>query len=108
MIITVLPLVTVVKWGPGGCQIPSGETGSCLPSNECQYRGGIAGGTCAGGYGICCVFMGKSCNQFKISIYVKLNVFNISKLWWCCKREWNILCQSKSSRNNRYKLLFTM
>lgn len=51
--------MTFVKWGEGACSAPSGETGSCLPANECQQRGGIAGGQCAGGYGICCVFMGK-------------------------------------------------
>jgi hypothetical protein len=56
---SVLPLVTFVKWGEGACSAPSGETGSCLPATECQLRGGIAGGQCAGGYGICCVFMGK-------------------------------------------------
>lgn len=49
--------MTVVKWGPGGCTIASGETGNCLPATECGFRGGIAGGTCANGYGICCVFM---------------------------------------------------
>ncbi|CAO1362359.1 unnamed protein product [Diamesa serratosioi] len=52
-----LPLFTVVQWGPGSCTAASGEIGSCLPSNECQLRGGIVGGQCAGGYGICCVFM---------------------------------------------------
>lgn len=46
---TVLPLVTFVKWNAGACSAPSGETGSCLHANECQLRGGIAGGQCAGG-----------------------------------------------------------
>lgn len=45
----VMPLVTFVKWNSGACSAPSGETGSCLHSNECQLRGGIAGGQCAGG-----------------------------------------------------------
>lgn len=45
----VLPLVTFVKWNSGACSAPSGETGSCLHANECQSRGGIAGGQCAGG-----------------------------------------------------------
>lgn len=52
-----LNLFTVVQWGPGSCGAPSGEVGSCLPSGECQLRGGIAAGQCAGGYGICCVFI---------------------------------------------------
>jgi hypothetical protein len=45
----VMPLVTFVKWNAGACSAPSGETGSCLHANECQLRGGIAGGQCAGG-----------------------------------------------------------
>lgn len=45
----VLPLVTFVKWNSGACSASSGETGDCLQANECQLRGGIAGGQCAGG-----------------------------------------------------------
>lgn len=48
-VLQVMPLVTFVKWNSGACSAPSGETGSCLHSNECQLRGGIAGGQCAGG-----------------------------------------------------------
>lgn len=45
----VLPLVTFVKWDQGQCTAPSGEIGNCLPATDCQLRGGIAGGQCAGG-----------------------------------------------------------
>jgi len=45
----VLPLVTFVKWDQGQCSAPSGEIGNCIPATECQLRGGIAGGQCAGG-----------------------------------------------------------
>lgn len=41
--------MTFVKWNSGACVAPSGETGSCLHGNECQQRGGIAAGQCAGG-----------------------------------------------------------
>lgn len=53
----VLSLFTVVQWGQSLCQAPSGEYGSCVPNNECSARGGIAGGPCAEGYGLCCVCM---------------------------------------------------
>jgi len=39
------------------CAVPSGEIGSCVPKNECAHRMGIPGGPCAGGFGVCCVFM---------------------------------------------------
>lgn len=45
----VMPLVTFVKWDQGGCVAPTGEVGNCLPASDCQIRGGIAGGQCAGG-----------------------------------------------------------
>lgn len=51
----VLSLFTVVQWGQSLCQAPSGEYGSCVPNNECVARGGVAGGPCAEGYGMCCV-----------------------------------------------------
>lgn len=50
-----LNLFTVVQWGAGTCIAPSGEAGNCLPPGECQFRQGIPGGPCAGGYGTCCV-----------------------------------------------------
>lgn len=53
----VLSLFTVVTWGQGQCTAPSGEYGSCVPNNECVPRGGIPGGPCAEGYGMCCVCM---------------------------------------------------
>ncbi|XP_055373573.1 uncharacterized protein LOC129606949 [Condylostylus longicornis] len=52
-----LPLFTVLQIGPGYCTAPSGELGTCLANNDCILRGGILGGPCAGGYGICCIFM---------------------------------------------------
>lgn len=45
----VMPLVTFVKWDQGSCVAPTGEVGNCLPASDCQIRGGIAGGQCAGG-----------------------------------------------------------
>lgn len=55
--ILVLSLFTVVQWNQGTCIAPTGEAGNCIPNNECVGRGGIPGGACAGGYGICCVCM---------------------------------------------------
>lgn len=52
---SVLSLFTIVQWGQSLCQAPSGEYGTCVPNNECAVRGGIPGGPCAEGYGMCCV-----------------------------------------------------
>lgn len=43
------------------CTATSGEYGMCLPENECIARRGILGGSCAQGYGICCI-----CKHYRI------------------------------------------
>lgn len=51
----VLSLFTIYKWNNGWCTATSGEFGICLPDSDCLIRGGIPGGPCAQGYGLCCV-----------------------------------------------------
>ncbi|XP_063236070.1 uncharacterized protein LOC134538576 [Bacillus rossius redtenbacheri] len=57
-----LPLFTVVQFANQGCAAASGDNGTCLTAAECDSRGGTASGPCAGGYGICCVFLA-TCGQ---------------------------------------------
>lgn len=52
----VLSLFTVYQWN-GLCTAASGEYGNCLIQSDCMGRGGIPGGPCAEGHGICCVCM---------------------------------------------------
>ncbi|XP_011179810.1 uncharacterized protein LOC105210499 [Zeugodacus cucurbitae] len=52
-----LPIFSVVPVGTGTCTASSGEQGNCIPSKECLLRAGIPAGPCAGGYGLCCVFL---------------------------------------------------
>ena len=33
------------------------RNGTCLTSIECSNKGGSGSGECAGGFGVCCVFM---------------------------------------------------
>ncbi|XP_055840789.1 uncharacterized protein LOC129908368 [Episyrphus balteatus] len=57
----VLPIFSVVPLGLGTCTAPSGEIGNCISNKECILKGGIPAGPCAGGYGLCCIFM-QTCN----------------------------------------------
>lgn len=75
----VLPLVTYVKWNAGACSAPSGETGSCLHANECQLRGGIAGGQCAGG-------------KFQSLLHPIIGSVTIILSQWIFNRLRNLLC----------------
>ncbi|XP_017786149.1 PREDICTED: uncharacterized protein LOC108569195 [Nicrophorus vespilloides] len=52
-----LSLFTFVQFSNQECMGTGGENGTCLTSAQCTQRGGTGGGPCAGGYGICCIFM---------------------------------------------------
>merc|ERR1712110_1089520 len=45
---------------PGGS---SYRNGTCLTSPECSNKGGQSLGSCAGGFGVCCVFMVTACGS---------------------------------------------
>merc|ERR1711976_50925 len=52
----ILNLFTVVRFPNNGCTGNNGFNGTCYTSEECENRGGSSGGSCGGGYGICCTF----------------------------------------------------
>ena len=40
----------------GACMSSSaGKNGTCYAEDECKNKGGTGYGSCAGGYGVCCV-----------------------------------------------------
>ena len=40
----------------GACMSSSaGKNGTCYAKDECENKGGTGYGSCAGGYGVCCV-----------------------------------------------------
>lgn len=52
---SVLSLLTLVNFPAESCPGASGNNGTCMSSEDCYRRGGTADGTCASGYGSCCV-----------------------------------------------------
>ena len=50
-----LNLITWVQFDNTECAATSGDNGTCFTSNECSEIGGTADGTCASGFGVCCV-----------------------------------------------------
>lgn len=50
-----LEVFEVVEFDHVACTSSSGLEGTCLPENECQNSGGSTMGSCADGYGTCCV-----------------------------------------------------
>ncbi|KAJ8922140.1 hypothetical protein NQ315_004075, partial [Exocentrus adspersus] len=53
----VLSLFTYIQFNNQECVSSTGENGTCVTTSECTQRGGTANGPCAGGYGVCCIFL---------------------------------------------------
>ena len=51
----VLSLFTIVSFKNDPCQSLTGNNGTCLSHKDCDKRGGITSGTCASGFGACCI-----------------------------------------------------
>jgi len=49
-----ISLFSVVQFPNDPCQGSSTKNGTCYTAEECDQRGGVAAGTCADGYGVCC------------------------------------------------------
>jgi len=51
-----LSLFTIVSFKNDACVSTAGTNGTCYSSNDCTSLGGSAAGTCASGFGVCCLF----------------------------------------------------
>ena len=51
----------IVRFPNAACLASSGENGTCLTAAECSSRGGSVLGSCAVGFGSCCVVTTSSC-----------------------------------------------
>ena len=57
-----------LRFPNGACMSSSaGKNGTCYAQDECENKGGTGYGSCAGGYGVCCV-----CENLIIHIPYKL------------------------------------
>ncbi|TRY62083.1 hypothetical protein TCAL_01453, partial [Tigriopus californicus] len=56
-------LFNIVRFSNDQCITQSDRTmrGTCLSQLNCQERGGSADGNCASGFGICCMFVVRTC-----------------------------------------------
>ena len=53
--ISVLSLFTIVSFKNDSCTSLTGNNGTCFSSRDCDSQGGIKSGTCASGFGVCCL-----------------------------------------------------
>jgi len=57
-----LSLFTIVTFKNDACASTAGSNGTCYSSSDCSKLGGTASGTCASGFGVCCLFT-KTCGE---------------------------------------------
>jgi len=50
-----LNLITWVRFSNDECGGTTGDNGTCYTAAECEEYGGTAAGTCASGFGVCCI-----------------------------------------------------
>jgi len=58
-----LSVFQIVKFKNGACPASDGNMGVCFTEAECSAKGGISGGACASGFGVCCVFTVMECDS---------------------------------------------
>ncbi|XP_063592005.1 uncharacterized protein LOC134769103 [Penaeus indicus] len=49
------PVINIITFDNAPCTAQSGEMGTCYSQKECEGFAGTPSGTCANGFGICCV-----------------------------------------------------
>ena len=61
IIIENFELISIFRFPNDMCEVSGGtKNGTCYTAEECSDKGGKSDGSCADGYGVCCV-----CNNFK-------------------------------------------
>lgn len=56
-----LSVFQIVQFKNEACAATDGNTGTCFTAAECTSKGGVATGSCASGFGVCCVFIITEC-----------------------------------------------
>jgi len=58
-----LSVFQIVKFQNGACPASDGNVGVCFTESECTGKAGVASGSCASGFGVCCVFTLSNCGD---------------------------------------------
>jgi len=56
-----LSVFQIVQFKNEACAATDGNVGTCFTAAECTSKGGVATGSCASGFGVCCVFVISEC-----------------------------------------------
>ncbi len=56
-IVLFLSYLIILRFTNGPCQGGGNQNGTCYTEQECSSKGGNNGGSCASGFGVCCISM---------------------------------------------------
>lgn len=56
-----LSVFQIIKFNNDMCNATDGKMGVCYTAAECSAGAGVASGSCASSFGVCCVFTAKTC-----------------------------------------------
>ena len=94
----VLSLFTIVSFKNDACVSGTGNNGTCYSSSDCSKLGGTASGSCASGFGVCCL-----CKFFQIQSQKYFDARSAAALiisTHCCTVGWK-LNYTKNSATTR-------
>ena len=80
--VPVLSLFTIVSFKNEAClSSGTGTNGTCYSSNECAKLGGTSSGTCASGFGVCCLCRCHGARLRPLELEMNLREFEVSQSW---------------------------
>jgi len=81
-----LNLFSVIRFSNEPCIGNNGRNGTCYTEKQCREKGGVESGSCAGGFGVCCVFsIGCGDTTRENTTYVTTDVSSAECIYTVCR-----------------------
>lgn len=80
--VSVLSLFTILQFPNEPCQTGDGVNGTCYHHLECRSLGGVASGSCAQGYGVCCYCKYILCYSNQLTMQSTFHILMYSVSTW--------------------------
>ena len=98
-LVTVFSIFTIVRFQNEPCVTSAFNNGTCYTKSDCANRGGVAQGSCASGFGVCCYC--KSIFSFIQPSYFKRRFpHSWVYMWKNYIGKWHLLFKSRHTCQN--------
>ncbi|CAB4054062.1 unnamed protein product [Lepeophtheirus salmonis] len=95
-----LSIFNVVTFPNTFCTGSASKNGTCYTADECETRGGTASGSCASGYGVCCVITlscggtsSDNCTYIEQSSFTSTSSLNSNPCTYTICKNSNMICR---------------